>query len=195
MLVYPDNSSSVLTIVSIDPGCTNLGFAAMGIDLKINEIVYTEAFTFNSDKMLSDDHYIGESHTERTEKILAQRNNLVSMFKHYSPNVICCESPFYNALRPAAYGALKEIMSGISDASLIYNPSVNLILYPPSIIKKALGGSAIADKVSVKEQVLKNNEINFRGPYPLTKLDEHAIDAIAVGYCHFKLTKESFYNA
>ena len=188
MLCWPEGGSSVITLAGIDPGTTNLGFAVLGYDARTKEILFTEAMSFNSEKMSLSDDYVAQTHTERTVRIQAQRLNLIRVFKYYKPSSISCESPFYNRLRPSAYGPLVEVLSAINTATIEFDPYVQFTLYPPSIIKKNLGGSAYADKVSVKAQILLIHGLMYRGHIPIDCLDEHAIDALATVYCHYKQT-------
>lgn len=192
MLVYPKNASNNINIVGIDPGTTCTGVAILTIDVSTMKIVRTKAMTFNSDKMLSEDEYLTEPHSERMCKIIAQKNNLIRLFRYHLPSYICCESPFFNRLRPSAFGPLMEILSAIQMASVEYNPLVKFTLYPPSIIKKALGGSGLANKDAVRNQLLLRDDLEYNGDYPLDKLDEHSLDAIAVGICHFNLLKKGY---
>jgi len=157
----------------------------MYFDNNTLEILSSEAISYNAERMVSDDLMVATTHSERTAKILAHKQNLSRILNRYQPSVVCCESPFYNRLRPAAFGALTEILASINAAVLEYSPYVSLILYPPSTIKKALGGSAFADKLAVKEQMLARAGIfKLNGPYTLNQLDEHAIDALAACYCY-----------
>ena len=54
----------------------------------------------------------------------------------------------------------------------------------PSTIKKAVNASSFADKQNVKKAVMSLVDINYEGN--IDELDEHAIDALAVGYCFVK---------
>ena len=186
MLVYPENASRIVTIVGIDPGTVSLGLSAMRYDAATLKLVSVEGLTFNSEKMLAEDPVLSETHSERMSKIRAQYLNLVNMFRYYRPSFIVAESPFYNSLRPAAYGALMEVLAAIKSAAADYDNMVPFITYPPSTIKIALGAGAWAKKEEIRTRMLNMTSLPFIGPYPLDTLDEHAIDAIAVCNCHYK---------
>lgn len=185
MLHYPDYVNHNVRVIGIDPGCTNLGLARLDFDNRTLDIVDSEAITLNADRLLGHDLMTDFTHSERTTKVMALARGLDNILARYQPSVVCCESPFYNRLRPGAFGALTEILSAIHTSVLNYNPGVQLILYPPSTIKKALGGSAFADKTSVRNQMLPLGDIlKLSGPYHITQLDEHSLDALATCFCY-----------
>lgn len=192
MLVFPESLTTIIKIVAIDPGTRMLGVAILSLDVATMKIVATEAMTFNSEKMLTLDEVVEETYSERMAKILAQKKNLIKIFNYYNPAYICCESPFFNRLQPSAYGPLMEILTAIQMAGIEFNPLVKFTLYPPSVVKKSLGGSHIADKTSIRDQLLLRNDLCFKGTYSLDKLDEHSLDAIAVGLCHYEILKKRY---
>lgn len=192
MLVFPEGGSKEVRIASIDPGTNNLGFCVITVDVTNMSIVSTMATTFISDKLLTNDEFLSDTHSERMCKLIAQKNNLIKMFRLYKVDYICCESPFFNRFRPTAFGPLMEIVSAIQLAAIEYNPLIKFTLYPPSIIKKSLGGGGLANKESIRQQLLLRNDLKFTGPYKIDTLDEHSFDAIAIGLCHYELMKKGY---
>lgn len=191
MLVSPDYVSNIVRVIGIDPGCTNLGLAIMEFDCSTLLPVRSEAMSFNAERMMDTDTSVLEIHSERAAKVLSHKQNISRILLAYNPAVVCCESPFYNRMRPGAYGALMEILSSITNAVIEYNTYTPFILYPPSIIKKSLGGSAFADKGLVRDQMLKLGDyFKLDGPYRLDQIDEHALDALAACYCYLENIKK-----
>lgn len=186
MLVFPEFGSNIVTLVGIDPGTTMLGYGVLAYDASTLDIVYTEATSFNSERMIISDCLISYTHTDRMARIDAQYRNLVRLFKYHRPFEIACESPFFNRQRPAAFGALVEILSAINMAAMDYDGLTSFIPYPPSVIKKSVGAGAFCDKDEIKARMLQIKDLNFRGPYPLENVDEHALDALATAVCHYK---------
>lgn len=184
-LVFPEGGSTVATVCGIDPGTNNLGFCALKFDLVTRELVSIQAETFRSDRMLESDSFIPLTHTERVERILAQKNNLVRQLNYYRPIATCCESPYYNSFRPNAFGALVEIIFAIRMACLEHNKLMRFFTYEPSVIKKAVGAGHISGKDAVKLSVQQNTEIQSKLIGDMALLDEHAIDAISVCYTHY----------
>ena len=153
-LVFPDNGSVCACVCGIDPGTNRLGLAAMDFNMATVSIQSIEAETFRSELLLETDDLILEAHSERTSKIYAQKDNLVRQFRFYRPYAVCCESPFYNRLRPSAYGPLMEILFAIRMACIEYDRTVKLFFYEPSVIKKAVGAHAIGSKDAVKQYAI-----------------------------------------
>lgn len=190
-LTYPVHGSNHVCIVGIDPGTTNLGFAALEFDIQTLQIHRLYATSFKSQQMVGLDGIIRLSHSERIEKIYAQKDNLVNHFRYFHPSFICCESPFYNRFRPSAYGPLVEILFAIRTAAIEYDPIVKFFTYAPSVIKKAVGAGAISGKDAVKAAILGNAELATAFTEgDLAGLDEHAIDAIGVAYTHLELYRK-----
>jgi Holliday junction resolvasome RuvABC endonuclease subunit len=174
------------TICSTDPGTSQLGFGVLHYDVVTLELLQIQAMTFKSAQMMDNDSFIIITHSERMEKILAQKNNLLRQFLLFKPNVICSESPFYNRLFPGAYGPLVESVFAIRYAAIEYNPSIRFHTYEPSVIKKAVGTTPGAKKDLVKAAILSNAEICNAYSGDLSDLDEHSLDAIGVAYTHLQ---------
>lgn len=184
-IIYPDClGKEVGTICGIDPGTNMLGFSTLCFDLKTLEVLSVQATSFKSDRMTEEDDLLLITQNERTAKIIAQKNNLVRQFRFYCPNVVACENPFINRLRPNAFGPLVEVVAAVRLAVREYNPIVKFFTYEPSVIKKSVGAGAIAGKEAVKEAILKLNELNPCALTSLADLDEHALDAVGVAYTH-----------
>lgn len=192
MLSLPDHYSEVGRIVGIDPGTNQLGFSVMEYDLRNNALLSIVALTFRSERMMDYDACLMETHHERAWKIQAQRRNLLRNLCGYRPHVVCCESPFYNRLRPGAYGPLVEMMDGIRGACMDYHPCVQFLTYEPSVVKRAVGAGAIAKKELVKEAILANTDLN-QCYGQLASLDEHSLDAVAVAYSHLQFIRKNVY--
>ena len=184
-IVYPNSPNATIgCIAGIDPGTNMLGFATLQFDLKTLAILSVQATSFKSDRMIDEDDILSITHSERTAKIIAQKNNLVQYFRFYRPNIVACENPFINRLRPNAFGPLVEVVFAVRTAVYEYDPNVKFLTYEPSVIKKSVGANGIAGKDAVKQAILSLDELN---PSPLTNLndlDEHALDAVGVAYTH-----------
>lgn len=184
-IIYPlVKDRDIGTICGVDPGTNLLGLGIIRFNLRTLDIVSVQGMSFKSEPMLDDDNLVAMSHIERTSKIIAQKDNLVTYLSFFKPFVVVCESPFFNRVRPNAFAPLVESITTIRMAVIEYNPIVKFITYEPSIIKKTVGAGPFANKDAMKATILKNTELN---PHPFTSLqdlDEHALDAIAVAYTH-----------
>lgn len=63
-----------------------------------------------------------------------------------------------------------------------YDQWLPYYMVDPPTVKKAVGAKGNADKEEVKRQLLLIPEIVEKSLVDLSTLDEHSIDAIAVGY-------------
>jgi Holliday junction resolvasome RuvABC endonuclease subunit len=169
------------TLVSIDPGSESLGVSIYTLDSTF-EVVKIEAATYRGSKLPMQEDII-LSHGERAARIQAHEDNLFSLFLQYQPIGIACESPFFQATRPQAYGALTEVVAAIRRAIMRYRSNLELFLIDPPSVKKAVGAKGNAGKDDVKNAIINLQAIDqvYNGPIPLWLLDEHSLDAIAVG--------------
>lgn len=182
-------------ILAIDPGTRNTGIAIFECD-RYNKIKSIEAHTIRSDKINGD--YLDDiviSHTERIANIIKVSQTLSLYLQQYKPNLICCESPFYNRLRPSAFAPLVELLFALRNISIEFNPLIPFLTYEPLYVKKAISGKAHADKLVVSTAIHNNQEIVNALVNDIHQLSEHALDAIAVGWTHLKQLKEIEQNA
>lgn len=189
MLIRPDNLNDYGVICGIDPGTNHLGFAVLNYSIMDGSITAISAWTVNSNHLHTSNDIIIDTHGERIYKLIKQKENLLRLFKLHMPNLICCESPFFNRLSPMAYGALTEVVMCIHTAAIEYSPDIPFLTYEPSTIKKAVGAGAIVDKHKVKIAMQLIPELQC---VDLNLIDEHAIDAIAV--CYTALVKLRTFN-
>jgi Holliday junction resolvasome RuvABC endonuclease subunit len=124
-----------------------------------------------------------DNHSARFARLHSHYVNLRMTFEYTRPVIVVCESPFFNAKRPQAYGALVETLSAVRRALWEYDPYMQLYLIDPPRVKRAVGAAGNAGKDDMRTAVLKlAQELRYQGPVPLECIDEHSIDAIAVGY-------------
>lgn len=176
-------------IVSIDPGSTTLGVAIIDYHPFTMEIVKSFSFTLNVGRMPLNTDTI-EKHSDRYARIFMLMDLLVEIFIRYSPNHIVSESPFLKKRFPLAFAVLTEVVLCIRMAVKRYDAAMRLDMVEPSKAKAAVG-AVITKGKEQKEPVrlallAKLKELCFDRELSDTDfelLDEHSIDAIAVGYC------------
>lgn len=185
MLELPDICCKNPVVCGVDPGTNHVGFSSLVLDPDTLAIQRVWATSLRVDKLPDYLGYDPTAHTERVEKLLKIRQAVVKLLKHWGPRHLSCESPFYNRLRPGAYGPLVESVLMIKLAAFEHNPSMSFSPIEPSVIKKAVGAGHISDKYAVKAAILKHPVLSSFG-YPLEDLDEHALDALAVAFAYWK---------
>lgn len=186
MLHLPEPGSRTATIVGLDPGSENLGFATLEFDIETMTIIKTTACTIIGSKLMRHNTWSIELHGERLSRIKALKTALLNLLLESKPIQIGCESPFFNMRRPSAYGVLIEVLLAIKEAVQEYDSWKIVYLIDPPTVKKSVNAPGNGDKIIVKQNILALTDINYQGITPLEKLDEHSLDAIAVAYCKFK---------
>jgi Holliday junction resolvasome RuvABC endonuclease subunit len=187
--MIPKESSSSFTIISIDPGSTHVGIAAFNVDIKSLNILDINAWTINGAKLAGKDTWTEELYDNRFSRILAIEEELLRIYMFYKPTIVASESPFINNSFPAAGIALTEVMSAIKRSLLRYDRWMHLYLIPPSSVKNAVFANGAAKKDIMQEKVIQLFSSLYNGNIPIHLLDEHSIDAIAVGYATLKNIK------
>jgi Holliday junction resolvasome RuvABC endonuclease subunit len=187
----PEGASYYATIIGIDPGTDTLGVSILVFNVYTLEIITTEAFTLRGAKMIDKNGWIPTYKGERFARIKELKERLLSIFRKERPLFVVSESPFFNRLRPNAYGALIEILTSIHQAVYEYDPWVTLHEIDPPRIKKAVGAKGGSGKDAVRDGVLAlAPELRYSGKVPLEELDEHAFDAIAAAVAQFRMYLE-----
>lgn len=182
--MMPIGSSSLVKVIGLDPGSNTFGVSVLTIDTDSLHIVNSDAFTLVGSKISSNSYWVEEIYGGRVNRILALENALLEIFNYHQPLIIASESPFINAAFPQAGVALTEVMCSIRRAVMQHDIYKQLHLIPPSSLKNAIGAIGNAGKDVMKEKIIQlSNQFSYTGNIPIALLDEHSIDALAVGYC------------
>jgi Holliday junction resolvasome RuvABC endonuclease subunit len=181
MLSVPADPCETVTLIATDPGSESLGCACFTLDIRTLSIVNIWARTYHGSKLYPNT-YTAFLHGERLAKIEAHEALLLKVLQDERPVCLVCESPFINMKRPQAYGALMEVISAIRSAMRQYDFQRPMYMVDPPSAKKAVGAPGNADKLTVQQHILANQEIMRALSSPLHSLDEHSFDAIAIGY-------------
>lgn len=190
MLTMPINASSEVTIIGIDPGSSRLGLSILRFSAEWpHNILSTEALTFAADRMTNKESWISENFGHRVDRIQWLENEIYAVLVHVKPIHVGVESPFINALRPAAYGALVEVIGAIRRAVMRYSLWTSLSFVDPPTAKKAIGAPGNAKKEQMYERLMAiAPTLNFVGPKPIYLLDEHSVDSIAIALWLYNFT-------
>lgn len=186
-LVIPEQYN-LYRVISIDPGLTNTGIAIFDIDMVTRHVKRIEATTIKVEQISNttglDDEYFGD----RLIKLYKLKETIYYLMQNLNPQSVACESPFYNRLRPMAYGALLETLTYIHAAIIDYNPSIFFKTIEPLLAKKAIGAGIMKGKVDVRYCIENNALLMSLLDTDIDLLDEHALDSIAVGVAFLKTT-------
>jgi Holliday junction resolvasome RuvABC endonuclease subunit len=178
---FLQDDSDTVTILSIDPGTIRLGFSIIKLSIKDLEIVEAFAWTIEATRLEFYKEDVVLVHGEKFARIIAIKKMFKYVLEFYRPLSVVCESPFFNMTRPSAAGPLYELLATIEQTVFEWDDQKPLYKVEPKTVKKAVGASANAKKDEVRVAVSKVPELQCAC---LDFLDEHAIDAIAVGYAY-----------
>jgi Holliday junction resolvasome RuvABC endonuclease subunit len=184
MLTMPENAGSAVTILGIDPGSTSLGLAVIRFSAVFpHEIISSNAGTVRADRLIPKECWLSDVFGERQSRLDVIENEIYKAICEEQPIQVACESPFYNRLRPNAYGVLMEVICRVRRAVFRYNWWTGLFMIDPPTVKKSVGAKGNAGKDDVKAAVMKLKGIlKYEGDTPFELLDEHSLDAYAVAY-------------
>jgi len=166
-----------ITVMGVDPSSNYVGISLLEIDLKTMELISVET------------HLIDLTIFVNTNVLLDNltfRLNILSVLfsrflNEYSPEFVCCESGFINRLRPAAVIPLASAIALMRNCLNRFDPISVLDLYPPTVVKNAVGAKGNADKDGVELAV--KNHIELKHLLDTKTISEHEVDATAVGMC------------
>lgn len=181
----PSTTDNVGCLVSLDPGTESLGVARFYVELPSLKIVSCAAQTFKGSKLNFSD-WVVENHSAQFARIKAHQENLLSYLKAYTPFMVVSEAPFFSRKFPMAFAALVRLVSAIDQAVYQYDKALKLHTIDPPTVKLAVGAPGNAGKLQMHLAVMDLKDLNYDGDIPIGILDEHAIDALAVGYCKIK---------
>ncbi len=177
--VYSDDQQTTFNILSIDPGTHNLGYAVFELDIESLEIKKVHAWTVDATRLQYYMEEVATRHGDKFARILAHKKNFREVLDFYNPLMVVYESPFFNMQRASAAGPLYELQGTYEQTLFEWDPYRPLHKVEPKTVKKGVGASASAKKPEMKEAISKIEELKCLS---LDFLDEHSIDAVAVGY-------------
>lgn len=181
-MLYLSPCLNHFTLISIDPGLNNVGVAIFEIDTQPFKIASIQAFTLKSERLIDDSCLDDDDHMERLHKRYTIGKALRRILEDHKPDIVASESPFFDRRKPGSFQILTEVLTTIFDTIVAHNPLTRFSMVPPQLAKAVLGVAGQKGKEVVREAMEKQTEITSVLQNPLELIDEHAIDAIAVGY-------------
>lgn len=170
--------------LSIDPGTSSLGTAINGITHD-NKWVILDAHTTNINLVVRHryPYELVDTHSERYFKVKACGEVIYKIASAWGVNGVVSESPYMGRF-PQAFAALTECMLSMRNAAYDFNPNRAMFTIDPSTIKKAVGVSGKSGDKNLMRNAVNGLVIDMGINTDI--LDEHAIDAIAVGYTYYR---------
>lgn len=175
-----------LRILSIDPGTNRLGVSFAIAHLGNKTFTVQDAFTIDTDRLVNvvnSDKV--DSHGKYNTMTMSVYNLVRELIECYQPDWVICESPYMNSRFPLPYALLTLCVQTIYQSVKDYDVTIGFSLIDPASVKKRIGAKGNSgDKTAVYNALMKapylNAKIGLR-----ENIDEHASDAIAIGYYGF----------
>lgn len=174
-----------LTLMSVDPGLHNIGVCVYKVDLRTPKFLSINAFTLKSARVLDTSCLDDDSFTEQVRIRYSMLNAFEEVLRKEMPDRVVSESPFFDSRKPGSFAILSIIVEGLFDRAVKVNPNTSFSLLAPQLVKSALGVAGIKGKEVVREAMEKTDSIMSVLETPIETLDEHGVDATAVGYAYF----------
>jgi len=169
--------------ISCDPGIANFGIS---VNKKTTPFTSIETVLVKNTRKLTDEEKIvEEAYNSRTPKIYAILNTIKAFLDKYKEiDTIVLEAPFYNALTPAAYGSLLEVIFAIKYTIVVPN-NLKFSLIEPLLVKKLFTSKGMASKEAMRLFLnTKKDSGEILIEREISELSEHEVDAVAVGFVY-----------
>lgn len=172
-------------ILAIDPGVNFLGLSLIKKvdrdDTFSIEVVHT-ALINNTLKQTDEEKSLSARYGSRAPKIIKIISEIKNYYEQYKFTDIVIEGPFFNAIRPQAYGSLVEVINSIK-FSIAINYCIKFHVLEPLLVKKIFSNNHMAKKVDMKSALMQRvNEGLIVLDKDVNTLSEHEIDSIAIGF-------------
>lgn len=174
-----DDDDDTFSILSTDPGTSTLGYCVTKLQIETLKLIDAYAWTVDSTRLAFYKDEIVDVHGEKFARIISHKRNLENVLRFYNPLFVVCETPFFNRLRPSAGGPLYELYTTIEQTVFEWDQYKPLYGIDPKSVKKAIGAAGNAKKPDMLARIKEIDELACVKP---DFLDEHSIDAVAVGY-------------
>lgn len=187
-MLYMPEAPPIYRILSIDPGSDTLGVALLDVDLVNNTVTVVHAETFNAKRAIRTLDFVVETFGERQARLNTHAQGIERLLYTAYPHCIISESPFLGRF-PQAFESLVECLYMLRSVVAHYDPSMCLETIDPGNAKRCVGAptkrpktmSKDGFKETVRLGIRQLNHLRFAPHVNIDTLDEHAIDAIAVG--------------
>lgn len=198
MLVRP-TVYQPLRVLAIDPGTTCMGISLLEWGIEERQYHVREAFTLVAKDNHPQYRACGELHGARSARIQQLTDRLGDVLRRINPDDIIVETPYLGRYAES-FEALVECLTSIHNTIYLYNRFMPLYQIDPTSAKKAVGVRIERGKKSNKEDVRvalsKRTDIIWH--VDLAALDEHSVDATAIGMYHILnniVSLDSFINS
>jgi Holliday junction resolvasome RuvABC endonuclease subunit len=187
MLKLPDRAEP-FRILSLDPGSSHLGVAFIHDFLDGSPLVMHDSFTVHLKDSCPMYNQLGDVHDNRTIRLMQLGDAVLDHCRTFRPHAVIVEANYLGRF-PTAFAALVECVAMVRGAVYMYDPFLPLHQVDPSTVKINAGMTHVkgTDKEDVRNALRART--NIKWVVDLESLDEHSVDACAIGlYCAENIT-------
>ncbi len=175
--------------MGIDPGTSTLGVSILSWDLRSPRYRVDNAFTLKAANNTLGYGAMEECHGGRAARLQQHHDELLYWLYTIRPQAVIAESP-YQGRFVQTFAALTECLATVRQALMTYDPHLPLYQVEPNVAKMAAGVDLSAMRKTKDKKSIVRDALALRRDLEwgvgLDTLDEHAVDATAVGLHYFR---------
>lgn len=174
---------TVIRVISIDPSTTNMGVCIIDIDLtgaSKPKIIYVNTIFGEQVKFNIPTQHNDLNGTSVAARSYALSRSLKELLNIYEPDVAICEDNFLG-MSADTFKQLIKAVAFLREACEEANSPLHLSYVAPKVAKAVVNADfkgTTKDDVKKGVKAYKNLDV---GDVDLDELDEHSIDAVAIG--------------
>lgn len=179
-------------VLAIDPGTDTLGSAVLDVDVRVGDVEVPYAGTWHAARRFDPDSDAAYTYGSRLARIREHQDSLVRLLEEHKPHAVACETPFIGRFAQSGM-ALSELFGALQLTVLEWSPNCGFLGVDNRSAKTAVGiKTKKVQKEDVRNCVYNLIDLQCINGIDLKHLDEHSIDAIAVGYYAAGLLREEW---
>lgn len=184
---YMSNDNTTIRLLCFDPALSCSGWAIIDYRPDRNTEVISRFGTIKPAQIAAKVAHKDEVSlfSKRTVSLALLREQVTALIEEHKPDYVIVEDSFFNPKRPNAYASLVQWTCVVA---MLCRDVFNMPIFkiPTRSAKQCVTGTGGAGKVSVRQAILEDPEINFKQKRQAEGISKHESDAIAVGHCFIK---------
>lgn len=178
-MIKISDTAYIYRILSIDNGTTTMGIVVSDLDLRTGKIEVVYAETCNATVSSRRYQSIIEHMGDRFARYRTLALNLREVLDEYDVDIVIAEGA-YSHLNLETFAILREALAVIRETIIEYDDRLELIVVPPTKVKKAVKAESYQGKTAMRQAVLALRHVTYLNGINPELLDEHCIDAVGV---------------
>ena len=191
----------IKSILAIDPGTTNMGWAYAHTNLNTGEFLVYDYGVIKPVNLLTKEKAYRGIFEDRILKVDIVDREYSALIEHFKADYHASESAFFHSRSPEAYASLSICIHTLSTVLFRYYKSGFLTAdaailrrFAPRHIKKTVSLDGTSDKEKIQTSIKDNTQIKFIVE-PDKLLSEHEADAIGCAYTFAQILPTQIVNS